>query len=605
MNKYEPTVTPSNESPDIIPALQKIRQMLPREDKKQCIVITIFAIFTSLFELLTASIIVLFARLMSQMDISQQYAAKIGLENKFSSLQILIFVIIACALSFFIKNIIAGFELFHQNLSVQKMEQKFKFKLLEKYSEMNYNQYIMRNSSTGYSVVQNESRNMFNAGLMGLTGLVSEAIVFSSLIFFLIFMKPFLALFILSSGIILTLLISRYFLPVIYHHSLKSQQSHMRGNQHLSQFFQSFREIVLHGKRNYFINHYLNYSNEETHAEAFKTALKGTPRLFIETLFVGLFMIAIGFMAVKSQNPNELLGVLGGYLYVGFRIMPGLNRIIQQINMFKSAIPAINRIHHEYNLSEENEHYLNLPDFHFEKSINLNNLSFKYLNTKRNALSDINLTIKKGECIGIAGETGSGKSTLVDIILGLLKPTEGEILIDSLYPANSIQWHQKIGYVPQSLNLIDDTIAANIAFGVDPEKHDIEQLHKVIEAAQLSKLLAQLPEGIDTIVGERGVRLSGGEKQRIAIARALYINPEVLIFDEATSALDNETEAKLMETIYSVSKNRTVIMIAHRLSTLEKCDRIVHMKNAEMANVLSYKDFECQNQKVVLISPQQ
>ncbi|MBP9877564.1 MAG: ABC transporter ATP-binding protein [Alphaproteobacteria bacterium] len=589
---------------DMFPALQKIRELLSREDKKKCIVISIFALFSSLFELLTASIIVLFARLMSQMDIGQQYAAKIGFENKFSNTDILIFIVIACALSFFIKNIIAGFELFHQNLAIQKMEEKFKHTLLHRYAKIDYGFYLTRNSSTGLTIINNDARNIYTSGVMGIAGLLSEIIVFVNLIGFLIYMQPTLAFFIFGCGIILSFLLSQYFMPVIYNYSLKMQEANVKSYQHLLQFFHSFKEIALLGKREYFIKNFQLHNNEATYAEAIRTAVKGSPRLFIETLFVGLFMIAIGFMAIKSQNPTELLGVLGGYLYVGFRIMPGLNRIIQQINMFKGAIPSINRIHHEYNLSEENERYLNLPNFHFEKSIDLKNLSFQYLNTRKSALTNINLTIKKGECIGIAGETGSGKSTLVDMILGLLKPTEGEILIDSLYPANSLQWHQKIGYVPQSLNLIDDTIAANIAFGVEPKDHNVEQLHKVIEAAQLSKLLAQLPEGVNTIVGERGVRLSGGEKQRIAIARALYINPEVLIFDEATSALDNETEAKLMETIYSVSKNRTVIMIAHRLSTLEKCDRIVQMCNSELIKILTYKDFEQQNHKVIPITPQ-
>ena len=197
---------------------------------------------------------------------------------------------------------------------------------------------------------------------------------------------------------------------------------------------------------------------------------------------------------------------------------------------------------------------------------------------------NFDLEIKKGECVGFVGETGSGKSTLIDIILGLLKPTAGSILIDNLYPVNSYQWHQKIGYVPQATYLIDDTIEANIAFGEKIEKIDHAHLLKVIEDAQLSSFISQLPSGVKTIVGERGIKLSGGERQRISIARALYRNPEVLIFDEATSALDNDTERRLMETIYSVSKNRTVIMIAHRLSTLNRCDRIINISHGQISD---------------------
>jgi ATP-binding cassette subfamily C protein len=185
--------------------------------------------------------------------------------------------------------------------------------------------------------------------------------------------------------------------------------------------------------------------------------------------------------------------------------------------------------------------------------------------------------------MGIIGETGSGKSTLIDVLLGLLKPKTGTVQIDGQFSVSSYQWHQKIGYVPQTVYLIDDTIQANIAFG--EEAVDSIQLNQVLEVAQLQKFITQLPKGVDTIVGERGIRLSGGERQRIAIARALYHDPEVLIFDEATSALDNETEACLMKMIHAVSQNRTVIMIAHRLTTLQKCDRIIVMEQGMIKDI--------------------
>jgi ATP-binding cassette subfamily C protein len=255
--------------------------------------------------------------------------------------------------------------------------------------------------------------------------------------------------------------------------------------------------------------------------------------------------------------------------------MPGLNRIINQLNAFKSVVPYIERVYHEFNFVSAKENYVDVPKLEFRQELSLANVSFRYLNTEKDVLNGTCLVIRKGECIGIVGETGSGKSTLVDIMLGLLRPQTGSILIDGQFPVNSYQWHQKIGYVPQSVYLIDDAIEANIAFG--EQNIDEARLNETINAAQLRKFIDQLPLGYKTIVGERGIRLSGGERQRIAIARALYHNPEVLIFDEATSALDNETEARLMETIHAVSKDRTVIMVAHRLTTLEGCDRIVKM----------------------------
>jgi ATP-binding cassette subfamily C protein len=263
--------------------------------------------------------------------------------------------------------------------------------------------------------------------------------------------------------------------------------------------------------------------------------------------------------------------------------MPGLNRIITQLNLFKSIIPSIERVYAEYTEISAKEHYVNVPEFQFEDAIYIKDVNFRYLNTAKNALTYVSLNIKKGECLGVVGETGSGKSTFIDIILGLLKPYEGSVLVDAKFPVNSFQWHQKVGYVPQSVYLIDDTIEANIAFG--EQNVDESKLNAAISSAQLTLFIKQLSAGAKTIVGERGIRLSGGERQRIAIARALYRNPEVLIFDEATSALDNETETKLVETIYTLSQDRTIIMVAHRLTTLKNCDRIVEIKDGNVEEV--------------------
>ena len=205
-------------------------------------------------------------------------------------------------------------------------------------------------------------------------------------------------------------------------------------------------------------------------------------------------------------------------------------------------------------------------------------------------MNDISLVIKKGEFIGVVGETGSGKSTLVDMILGLLKPTSGEITIDNIFSPFSESWHQKIGYVPQTTYLTDNTIEENISFGDSPI-NDVK-LNKAIDESQLRCFIEQLPDGLQTIVGERGLRLSGGERQRIAIARALYRDPEVLIFDEATSALDMDTESRLMETIYQVCTNRTVIMIAHRVTTLQRCNRIVVMEKGKVKEITDYTNLE-------------
>jgi ATP-binding cassette subfamily C protein len=411
---------------------------------------------------------------------------------------------------------------------------------------------------------------------------MSEAVVFACLIGLIIYINPSLAVWIFAFGALVAFLLSKFLLPMFYLWGTRSREASMMSWQHLLQFFHGFKDVVLLGKRAAFIDAYKTHALEQAHLTAVQAGSKALPRLMIEVLFVAIFIFVIGFLSYNDQPIVNMVGVLGGYLYAGFRLMPGLNRIIMQVNILKGSIPSIDRVYDEYMHVAKPENYADVQNFTFRDALELHNVSCSYFGTDQKTLSDICLTIKKGERIGIIGETGAGKSTLIDVILGLLLPQEGQVLVDGKYPASSTQWHSHIGYVPQNLYLTDNTIEENIALGVKEDEINRKRLDAAVEAAQLSELLGKLPQGLKTAVGERGVRLSGGERQRVAIARALYRDPDVLIFDEATSALDNATEKRLMKTINAVSQDRTVIMVAHRLSTLNSCDRIITLKNGSI-----------------------
>jgi len=258
-------------------------------------------------------------------------------------------------------------------------------------------------------------------------------------------------------------------------------------------------------------------------------------------------------------------------------------------------LPSVNRIMHSYNQIKFNKHSLEIvhsdifyevedigdEEIEFKREIKLEHISFAYIENKY-ILKDINLTIKKGEKVAFVGESGSGKSTLVDIIIGLYRPNSGKIYIDNreLNLSNIKSWRKKIGYIPQSIYLFDGTVAQNVAMGGEIDK---EKMIRVLKQANIWDFLKEHHQGLDTFVGEGGVKLSGGQKQRVAIARALYFEPEVLVLDEATSALDSETESKIMEEIYRVSQDKTLIIIAHRLSTLQGCDKIYRLENGKIA----------------------
>jgi ATP-binding cassette subfamily C protein len=577
-------------TPSILSAIKKLRELLTREEKIKWLGIVAFALTTSFFEVVTASVIVIFAQVLNQPETGLEYLVRIGFPSDLTPGRVVFYIAIIVGGVYLVKNLIAAAEVFFQNFSIQKMNYTFKNKLLHRYAEADYGFYLTRNSSLGMQVVSGDAEQMFSSGMVAIASILSEGVIFLTLISLIVCMNPSLALTIFAIGGIVSVGIAKGLLPRFYQFGQKLQEAALYSGQNLIQFFHAFKEIVLLGKKESFVEAYQTHSYKRSHVQAVQTSLNALPRMVIEILFVGLFVTTVAFLCLDHESPVQMIGILGGYLYAGFRLMPGLNRIINQLNVFKSVIPSIERVHQEYTRVAAKENYIHVPEFQFNENIRLHDVYFRYLNTKKDALTHVSLEIKKGECIGIVGETGSGKSTLVDLILGLLKPYEGSILVDGEYPVNSYQWHQKIGYVPQSIYLIDDSIEKNIVFG---EKGiDVARFNAAIDAAQLRKFIDALPEGTRTIVGERGIRLSGGERQRIAIARSLYRNPEILIFDEATSALDNETEARLMETIHAVSKDRTVIMIAHRLTTLKDCDRIVMMDKGEIKEVTHYNTIQ-------------
>lgn len=564
-------------------AFKDLFSLLTYHQKCKWVWIISFALIVSLLEVLTASLIVVFAQVLNNPAVGQKALVKYFSITSLNQGQVIFYISLIIGGTFLIKNIVAAVEIFHQNFAIQKMSYLFKNKLLHRFSLADYSMTLTRNTSYGLQVVGAEAEQAFSCGMVAIAGILSESIIFCFLLGMLIYMNPELAVFIFIIGGLLSFTVAKYLLPKFYNWGLHLQETGIQTSKNLIQFFHGFKEIILLGKRKRFVDLFSIHSKQRSVLLATHNAVQAIPRMIIETVFVGLFVITISYLGIMNATPGKMLGILGGYLYAGFRLMPGLNRIITQLNTFKSVIPSIERVAQEYHSIAKLQNFVDIPNFKFTKSININAVDYHYPNVNKRVLSNINLTINKGDCIGIIGETGSGKSTLIDIILGLLKPTKGTVLIDNKFPANSKQWHSHVGYVPQNLYLIDDTIEANIAFG--EEYIDKTKLDSAIKAAQLTKFIDNQPLGCKTIVGERGLRISGGERQRIAIARALYHDPDVLVFDEATSALDSKTEAKLIDTINIVSKTRTVIMIAHRLQSLKFCKRFIRIQSGEMVEV--------------------
>ena len=276
-----------------------------------------------------------------------------------------------------------------------------------------------------------------------------------------------------------------------------------------------------------------------------------------------------------------MLGLFGA---AAFRLLPAVNRMINNFQLINVSRPQVADIFSDLTMSVPIRD-TSIYRSSFQRDVNITDVSFAYAASSSEALIDVSISVARGEAVGLVGPSGSGKSTLVDILLGLLEPTSGRVLVDGDDIHDNLRgWQDQIGYVPQSIFLTDDTLRRNVAFGLPKDKIDDEAVRSAIRSAQLEEFVASLPEGMETVVGERGVRLSGGQRQRIGIARALYNNPDVLVLDEATSSLDTETEHGVMQAVQALQGDKTVIIVAHRLSTVEYCDRLYRLENAQIVD---------------------
>jgi ATP-binding cassette subfamily B protein/ATP-binding cassette subfamily C protein len=313
-----------------------------------------------------------------------------------------------------------------------------------------------------------------------------------------------------------------------------------------------------------------------SHAQIVSSTLTILPKSILECMGFSLLVAAVIFILANYRDPSRVIPIISMYALALYRILPSVHRMLGNLNNIAYIQDALDTL--DKNSSQETEKGGAAP-LRFEESIRLEDVTFGYTAGK-DILNSISLEIKKGERVAIVGESGGGKSTLVDLIIGINRPDSGAIYLDGsiLSDENIRTWRSKIGYIPQSIYLFDGTVAENVAFGSEPDGAKIKQ---ALETANIRDFLSQ-KEGINTIVGEGGIQLSGGQLQRIGIARALYDNPDVLVLDEATSALDTETEARIMDEIYNISKDKTLIVIAHRLSTVERCGRKIRVENGRI-----------------------
>ncbi len=363
--------------------------------------------------------------------------------------------------------------------------------------------------------------------------------------------------------------------------------------QQVYQSLSSIKEIKILGREKFFDEMFCSHMWGYTSAYRISTMIGQSGRFIVESISIALVLGIVILLLYSGRHPSEVLVTFSLFAVALVRLIPTVNRLNWAITQIKFGIPSLEEIFYQFKncekLIEEAASKLNTDNINFENQIQFHNVTHKYEDSDKVSLDAVSISIPKRSTVAFVGSSGAGKTTAIDLILGLIKPMDGEVLVDGKDIHQSLfSWQKQIGYVPQSIYLIDDTVRNNVAFGIKRELINDEKVWQALRLAQLESFASELPEKLDTMIGENGVRFSGGQRQRIGIARALYHEPQVLIMDEATAALDNETERAFMDSIERLSGERTIILIAHRITTVKNCDVIFFLSNGRLIATGTY-----------------
>ena len=466
-------------------------------------------------------------------------------------------------------------------------------RLISGYLHQPFSWFLSRHSADLGKTILSEVQRVIGSGISPLMDVISKAIVIITLLTLLILADPKLALvagllFGGSYGLIFYFVKS--YLKKIGIKQLKSNQSRFLL---VSEAFGAAREVKVLGLEQIYIKLFSKSAQSFANTQTLSIVIAQMPRFILEAIAFGGILLMILYQMTQSGSFINALPIISLYVFAGYRLMPAFQNVYTSFTQLTFVGPSLDKLHDDLkNLEIFNENEA-IGLIKLNNTITLNNIHYNYPNTSRTALKEISLSIAAKSTVGFVGATGSGKTTIIDIILGLLEAQKGSLEVDGeiITKQNSRSWQRSIGFVPQHIFLSDNTITENIAFGVEPKDINQEMVEKASKIANLHNfVMDELPKQYKTTIGERGVRLSGGQRQRIGIARALYGNPQILILDEATSALDNQTEKFVMDAINNLNKHVTIIMVAHRLTTVKNCDTIFLLDKGQLKNKGTFEE---------------
>ena len=562
------------------------------EDKKRLPLLLVLFLLTSFFDALSLAILFPFIQiLVNFQDFQSSYGWFFESINLTSKSEIITFLGITLVSLFIIKalaSILVNWAILRITYNRQA---KIKTSLLHKYLNMHYRKYIEGNSARYIQMIQTMSMQFIKV-LQGFLRLLSDGLIFLSIVIVLAIVEGPLLIYVGGTMIVLLLIYDIFFKKLLDSQSRAITDSSVQVTKTVNESIQGLKEIKILGKQNFFED--ILKENVDIYAKnnIYADLIRTQPKHIIELIFVIAFTLAVVFFTPLQNDFQSLIPTLGVFLFAAIRLMPTLNQMLASVNVLRIGYYPTTLLFEDMTTKqdlEEDDYKANILKDGFTSML-LKNVFFSYKNDKEHQLNGISLQVDKNKSIGLFGQSGSGKTTLVDVMLGLLEPSKGDIHLNNKIVKNNKEFRNLVAYIPQDIFIINDSVKNNITLTGRDEVIDDVLLEDVVLRSRLKEVINNLPEGINTNIGERGVKLSGGQKQRIAIARALYNKREVLIMDEATSALDNNTEKEIIDEIRKLKGKVTMVVIAHRLTTLQHCDEIYEISNGRISEKYNYED---------------
>lgn len=558
--------------------IKKIFYLINKNYNGSILVFTILLLLGSILEIAGLGLLIpLFSILFDKNKFTKYDYLNLLDSNNYIQITLLIVLIF-----YLLKSVFLIFLSWKQSAFVSEVSGNLGRNLFKGYLGMPYSFHINTNSSIILRNIIHET-GYFTSVIQSYLGIIVELSVLIGFISLLIYAEPLGAIFVVSIFGFIVFIFQRTTKRKLANWGDLRQLLMAEMNKHISQGIEGIKETILLGRQEFFFNEFKQANKKNETIMIKVNTLLQIPRIFLELIALLSLSSLILFMLSQGKTINSIITVLGLFAAAAFRMLPSVNRVMGYFQQIRFANSSVNLIFKEFEIFEDRSFEKNVDNLEFIK-YSIENLNFKYPGTDKFVLKEFNFSIEKGKSIGIVGKSGSGKSTFIDILLGLYFESDTFILVNyNDFKSCRLEWQNIIGYVPQSIFLTDDSIISNIAFGIPKHKINLERVNKCIQIAQLSEFVNTLVDGLLTNVGERGVSLSGGQRQRIGIARALYKDPQILILDEATSALDSETEKEFMNSLKGLYGIKTIIIIAHRISTLEGCDEIYEMSNGRLS----------------------